>query len=84
MWVRIFDVSDDLTFRIIDLLLYLSRHVYKRLSHSPSSTVCYIYVTHYPYSSYKFSICGYLGSETTFQNLDKPEGYKAPNIQVGI
>jgi len=63
---------------------YLRGQVYKRLSHPPSTMVCYIYVTHYPHSPYKISICGYLGSETTFQNLDKLVDYKGIMYRTGF
>jgi hypothetical protein len=55
---------------------YLLGHVYKRLSRPSSTTVSYVHVIQYPRSQKQISICGYLGSETTFQNLDNLAEYK--------
>jgi len=75
-----------LVWRIFTSLVceYSCGYVHKRLSHPPNTTVCYIYVTHYHHSPYKISICGYLGPETTFQNLDRLAGYKGINYRTGF
>jgi len=71
-----------LAFRIFSyrVCIYLRGHVYCT-SASHIHPVCYIYVTHYPHSPYKISICGYLGPEKTSQNIDMLAGYKGHNIE---